>query len=172
MCLSVCLSVCLCLNHALTVKHRDTIFGMDTHVTPRSKIGYVILTSEVIWGHQRSKTVIWGHWGQILKTTLRDAIFFMHTHMTPRNNVGYVNLTSEVNWGHQRSNLGQTCRIIVKSCRLVAIYPTYVCFDSEFYRELKLKIIWGQIRSSKVIRGQTWVNFVWKSQIAKHLVNS
>ena len=83
----LCLFVCLCLDHALTAKHRDTIFGMDTHVTPGSKIGYVILTSEVNWGHQRSKTGIWGHWGQIFKTTLRDAIFCMHTHMTPRNDV-------------------------------------------------------------------------------------
>ena len=39
--------VSLCLDHALTAKHRDMIFGMDTHVAPGSKIGYVILTFEV-----------------------------------------------------------------------------------------------------------------------------
>ena len=33
--------VCLCLDHALTTEHRDTIFGMDTHVAPGSKIGHL-----------------------------------------------------------------------------------------------------------------------------------
>ena len=103
--MSVCLSVHSRLDHALTTKPRDVIFGMLTHVIPKSKIGYVILTSEVIWGQWRSKTVNWGHWGQHFKTTPRDAVFCMHTHMTPRNNVGYVNLTSEVKGGHRRSKL-------------------------------------------------------------------
>ena len=78
---------------------------MDTQVTPESIIGYVILISEVIWGHQRSTTVNWGHWGQNCKTTLRDVICCMYTHMIPINNVDYVNLTSKVNGGHQRWKL-------------------------------------------------------------------
>ena len=74
-------------------------------VTPNSIIGYVILTSEVIWGQWRSRTVNWGHSGQNYKTTLRDAIFCMHTYMITSNNVGYVNLTSEVKGGHRRSKI-------------------------------------------------------------------
>ena len=61
-----------------------------------NNIWYLILKSEVIRGHMRSKTVNWGHWGQNLKTTPRDAIFFMHPHMNPRFNIGYVSLASEV----------------------------------------------------------------------------
>ena len=81
---------------------RDAIFGMDTQVTPESILGYVILISKVIWGHQWSTAV---NWGQNCKMTLRDAIFCMYTHMIPRNNVDYVNLTSKVNGGHQRWKL-------------------------------------------------------------------
>ena len=40
--------VCLLLDHALTTKPRDMIFGMYTHVTHESKISYVILTLNVI----------------------------------------------------------------------------------------------------------------------------
>ena len=50
--------------------------------------------------------------------------------------------------------------IRVKSGRLVEIYPTYICFDSEFCPEFKFKILWGQIRSS---RGQTCVKLRSKS---------
>ena len=60
-------------------------------------------------------------------------------------------------WGQKRSNVGQNRQIRVKSDRLVEIYPTYICFDSEFCPEFKFKIFWGQIRSS---RGQTWVKAV------------
>ena len=42
----------------LTTKHKDVIFGMDTLVTPGSKISYVILTSKMSSDHQRSKTII------------------------------------------------------------------------------------------------------------------
>ena len=40
-----------------------------------------------------------------------------------------------------------------KSARLVEIYQIYVCFDLEFGRELKFKIIRGQIRSFNILRG-------------------
>ena len=40
-----------------------------------------------------------------------------------------------------RSNVGQNRQIRVKSGRLVAIYPTYMCFDSEFCPEFKFKIL-------------------------------
>ena len=156
-CLSVCLFVCLCLDHALTAKHRDTIFGMDTHVTPGSKIGYVILTSEVNWGHQRSKTGIWGHWGQIFKTTLRDAIFFMHTHMTPRNDVGYLNLTSEVKGGHRRSKLRGHWRskivnwghTLMKTLRdaIFCMYNLIVSTNICDFKILTSEVIWGHWRS-------------------------
>ena len=36
--------VCLLLNHLLTAKPRDVIFGMYTHVIPKNKISYMILT--------------------------------------------------------------------------------------------------------------------------------
>ena len=154
----VCLSVCLCLDHTLTANHRDTIFGMDTQVTPRSKIGYVILTSGVNWGHQRSKTGIWGHWGQNFKTTLRDAIFCMHTHMTPRNNVGYVNLTAEVkggHWrskfsGHWRSNIANWGHTLMKALRdaILCMYTLIVSIDIRDCKILTFKIIRGHRRSN------------------------
>ena len=68
----------------------------------------------------------------------------------------------KVNSGHQRSNLGHIRPIGVKSGRLVEIYQIYICFNSEFSRRLKFKIIKGQIRSYKVIKGQNWVKFVDK----------
>ena len=40
--------LCLVLNHTLTAKPRDMIFGMYTQVTLKSKIGYVILILKVI----------------------------------------------------------------------------------------------------------------------------
>ena len=43
-------------------------------------------------------------------------------------------------WGHKRSNVGQNRKIRVKPGRLVEIYRTYICFDSEFYPEFKFKI--------------------------------
>ena len=52
------------------------------------------------------------------------------------------------------SNLGQNRQIRVKSGRLIEIYLIYIWFDSEFCPKFKLKILWGQISSS---RGQTWV---------------
>ena len=75
-------------------------------LSPNCVVGYKNLTSEVIWGHQRSKTVNWGHWGQNFKTTPRDAVFCTHTHMTPRNNVRYVNLISEVKGGQNSEIIG------------------------------------------------------------------
>ena len=133
--------VCLCLDHALTAKHRDTIFGMDTHVAPGSKIGYVILTSKVTWGHQRSKTVNWGHWVQILKTTYIDAIFFFipyfkcFSYTIDKYIIGYyVILTSKVTWGHQRSktvNWGHWVQIL-KTTYIDAIFffiPYFKCFS-------------------------------------------
>ena len=61
--------------------------------------------------------------------------------------------SNQVIKSHQRSNLGQTCQKRVKSGCLVQLYAIYICFDLEFGRELKFKIIWGQIRSLKVLRG-------------------
>ena len=63
----------------------------------------MILTLKLVCGHQRSKTVNWGHWGQSTKTIPRDAIFCMHNLLFPRNNIANFNLTSEVKGGHQRS---------------------------------------------------------------------
>ena len=131
---------------------RDAIFGMDTQVTPESIIGYVILISEVIWGHQRSTTVNWGHSGQNCKSTLRDAIFCMYTHMIPRNNVDYVNLTSKVNGGHQRWKLRGHWRskiaevILTKKNTRDAIFYMYVLIVSIY-------IGYYKILTSKVIRG-------------------
>ena len=42
--------------------------------------------------------------------------------------------------GQKRSNVGQNRKIRVKPGRLVEIYRTYICFDSEFYPEFKFKI--------------------------------
>ena len=49
----VCLSLCLILDHALASNTREVIFGMYSHMNHESKIGYMILTSEGICGHQR-----------------------------------------------------------------------------------------------------------------------
>jgi len=63
--------------------------------------------------------------------------------------------------GHQRSNLGQT-RLIGSNRAGWSKYIKYTCFNSGSCRRLKFKIIWGQIRSYKVIRGQLWVKLVIK----------
>ena len=91
------------LDHALATKPRVAIFGMHTHVTPESRIGYVNLIPKFIWGHQRSKTVNWGNWGQNFKTFSKYATFCMHTHMSSRNNIAYFKFTSKIKGGHQRS---------------------------------------------------------------------
>ena len=41
----------------------------------------------------------------------------------------------------------------VKSGRLVEIYPTYICFDSEFSPEFRLNIFQAQLGSSQVKLG-------------------
>ena len=155
--LSVCLSVLSRLDHALSAKSTDVIFGMHTHVTPKSKIGYLNLNSEVIWGQWRSKTVNWGHWRQHFKTTPSDAIFCMYTHMTPRNNVGYVKLTSEVKGGHQRSKLRGQWRsnsanwghTLMKALRdaIFCMYNLIVSINIWDGTILTSEVIWGHWRS-------------------------
>ena len=66
----------------------------------------------------------------------------------------------KVTRGHQRSLKGQNRRIMVEPSQLVGIYSRYICFDSKFCVEFKFKIIWGQFRSSKVIKGQISVKTV------------
>ena len=66
----------------------------------------------------------------------------------------------KVTRGHRRSLKGQNRRIMVEPSQLVGIYSRYICFDSKFCVEFKFKIIWGQFRSSKVIKGQISVKTV------------
>ena len=40
------------------------------------------------------------------------------------------------------------------------IHSIYTCFDSELYEEFKFNIICDQIRSSKVVVGQTWAKMI------------
>ena len=62
----------------------------------------------------------------------------------------------------KRSKMGHAWQILTYMLFHVELHQIYICFDSEFCRKLKFKIIWGQIRSQKVIRGQTWVKLVKK----------
>ena len=50
-CVSFCMCVCSCLNHVLTAAPIDLSFGMHTHSTEISVIGYIFLSFEVIKGH-------------------------------------------------------------------------------------------------------------------------
>ena len=132
---------------------RGAIFSMDTQVTPESIIGYVILISEVIWGHQRSTTVNWGQWGQNCKTTLRDAIFCMYTHMIPKNNVDYVYLTSKVNGDHQRWKLRGHWRSKIANWGHTLIKNTRDAFFYMYIRIVSIYIGYYKILTSKFIRG-------------------
>ena len=60
----------------------------------------------------------------------------------------------------KRSKMGHAWQILTYMLFHVELHQIYICFDSEFYWKLKFKIIWGQIRSQKVIRGQTRVKSV------------
>ena len=55
LCLSVCLSVCMYVDHGQTVELNDVIFAMLTLMIPRGVIGYIIFTSLFIKGQERSK---------------------------------------------------------------------------------------------------------------------
>ena len=57
--MSVCLSVCSCLNAGLTAARINLIFGMHTLIGSDCAIGYMILTFEVIKGHYRSNKFPW-----------------------------------------------------------------------------------------------------------------
>ena len=45
------------------------------------------------------------------------------------------------------------------------IHSIYTCLDSELYEEFKFNIICDQIRSSKVVVGQTWAKMGQNDQI-------
>ena len=51
------------------------------------------------------------------------------------------------------------------------MYPTYICFDSEFRPEFKFKIIWGQIRSSEVKLGSKRSNKGQIGQSSRNMSN-
>ena len=63
----------------------------------------------------------------------------------------------------KRSKMGHAWQILTYMLFHVEIHQIYICFDSKFCWKLKFKIIWGQIRSHKVIRGQTRVKSVQKA---------
>ena len=75
--LCVCLSVTKVtfLNYGQTKRPRDTIIGMHTYVTPKSNIGYTILTSDVCEGHLRSKRVTIGNFGPNLESPSETQYF-------------------------------------------------------------------------------------------------
>ena len=108
--------LCLLLNHTLTPWLRYIIFDMYTHVTIKGNIGYLILTSKIIQGHQRSKLYI----EFIEVKTLKDSQicnFCIHTHMAHRNKIFYFNLTPAVKGGHWSSNIANWGYTIMKTLR-------------------------------------------------------
>ena len=157
------LFVCLLLHHGLTTKPRDAIFGMHTHLVYKSKIGYVTLTSEVIRGHLRSKTVNWGNWDHNLKKLTQWCIFCICTHITPRSNIGYVNLTSNVitgHWrsklrGHWRSKIANWAHSLMPALRytIFCMYSHMTYIDIWIYTILTLEVIRGHLRSKTSIWG-------------------
>ena len=95
---------------------------------------------EVESGHQevklRSKPSNQGQIGQISRNV-------PNIHMVRLRILSRIQIQNSLrsNQVIRRSNLGQNRQIRVKSGRLVAIYPTYICFDSEFCPEFKFKIL-------------------------------
>ena len=82
--------------------HRDSIFGMHIHMIFLTNIGYCILTTNNIRGHQRSLEV---QKRSNLKNVPRDTIFGMKSHMIFLTHISYGILTQtllEVTAGHWR----------------------------------------------------------------------
>ena len=150
---------------------------MYTHVTIKGNIGYLILTSKIIQGHQRSKLYI----EFIEVKTLKDSQicnFCMHTHMAHRNKIFYFNLTPAVKGGHWSSNIANWGYTIMKTLRCNFCMHTLIASSNIWDGNiLKFEVVRGH-RSKflcdkwpQITFGVNWTSYVSGSYMSIHVKN-